>query len=183
MLVSSLRSATPRFLFAALLSSVFTLFVETPIAHSEDHGSVNLFVRTIQATDPIDSDHAAQQAQSTPKIDGDLSDISSKLSQLPFSSFRIIASKNETHSLRKRETMQLPNGQSLTFRPMYVDNKRVGLWLNWKESDGSEILNTRVHFDADDAVVTGTDCPENKGLIIAIKAIPVANPESAQTGK
>jgi hypothetical protein len=45
------------------------------------------------------------------------------------------------------------------------------MWLSWKDTDGSDILNTRVHFDSDDSVLTGTDYPDNEGRILAIRAI------------
>jgi hypothetical protein len=59
------------------------------------------------------------------------------------------------------------------FRPIYMDQRKVGLWLNWKDRDGSQILNTRVHFNSQDTVLTGTDCSHNEGMILAIKAIEI----------
>jgi hypothetical protein len=72
--------------------------------------------------------------------------------------------------VNSQEKVALPNGQSVSVRPMYAESKRMGLWLNWFDNDGSEILNTRVHFDTDDTIVTGTDCPNNEGLLLAITA-------------
>ena len=148
-------------------------------AMCDDSASVNIFVRAIQASEPIKGEPSAASELQAPRVAPELADISAKLGQLPFSSFTLLSTKNESHVIKRRETMKLPNGQSLTFRPMYMDNKRVGLWLNWREADGSEILNTRVHFDSDDTVVTGTDCAGDKGLILAIKAVPLPTPEAA----
>lgn len=165
------------FLSVACLLAGVALSALPERAMCEDSASVNIFVRAIQASEPIKGEPEA--ASEAPSVAPELADISAKLGQLPFSSFTLLSTKNESHVIKKRETMKLPNGQSLTFRPMYMDNKRVGLWLNWREADGSEILNTRVHFDADDTVVTGTDCAGDKGLILAIKAVPVPTPASA----
>ena len=159
------------------LTLIACSLVSSSSALCEESDLVNVFVRTIQASEPVEGEQDSKSSAQAPKLPAELSDISAKLVQLPFSSFTLLASKNETHAIKKRETMQLPNGQSLTFRPIYMDNKRVGLWLNWREADGSEILNTRVHFDADDSVVTGTDCAGNKGRILAIKAVPVPTPQ------
>ena len=169
-------------LFSTLLCAAAPGMELIAECEAEESGSVNVFVRTIQASEPVPADPPEGQDIQSPKVPAELSDLSVKLAQLPFSSFSLLASKNETHFLKKRETMQLPNGQTLTFRPMYMDNKRVGLWLNWRDSDGSEILNTRVHFDADDSVVTGTDCAGNKGLILAIKAVAVPTPATSSPG-
>jgi hypothetical protein len=134
--------------------------------------TVTISVRTIEASEPTKE---AQEADHAPalKLDNGLTDIEERLVNLPFSSFQLLSSKKETITIKKKNAMQLPNGQTLWFRPMYMEHKKVGLWLSWKERDGSEILNTRVHFDSNDAVVTGTDCESDKGLILAIRAVPV----------
>jgi len=144
----------------------------------EDAPVVTVFVRTISAMGPTEQDKTLNDAKqvestSTKKVDPTLKDLQPKLEDLPFSSFKLLASKQQNLQLRRREVIQLPNGQSLAFRPMYLDQKRVGLWLNWKDSGGAEILNTRIHFDADDAVLTGTEGEHDAGLILAIKAVPV----------
>ena len=104
-----------------------------------------------------------------------LSDLKSQLALLPFSAFHLISSKEEEISLKKKESFRLPNGQSLTFRPMYMEKERVGMWLSWKDTDGSDILNTRIHFNADESVLTGTDYLENEGRILAIRAVKPAS--------
>jgi hypothetical protein len=143
--------------------------------HLPDISDVRIFVRTIEATGPITGDASKEAGAAILRIDQALKDLRPKLGQLPFSSFKLLASKEENLSLRKKEIVHLPNGQSLALRPMYMDHKRVGVWLNWKDTGGADILNTRIHFDADDSVLTGTDCAQDTGLILAIKAVPVAH--------
>ena len=112
----------------------------------------------------------ADQAE-TPSLEDALADLKPQLILLPFSTFHLIDSKEEEISLKKKESFRLPNGQTLTFRPMYMEKERVGMWLSWKDTDGSDILNTRIHFDADDSVLTGTDYHDNEGRILAIRAV------------
>lgn len=156
--------------------SLCAFHISMPTSHAEhnpnDPTTVTISVRTIEASEPTRDAHHTDQAP-TLKVDGKLSDIQGRLANLPFSHFQLLDSKQETLTIKKKNSIQLPNGQMLWFRPMYMEHKKVGLWLNWKEKDGSEILNTRVHFDSNDSVVTGTDCEANKGLILAIKAVPV----------
>jgi hypothetical protein len=109
------------------------------------------------------------------RIDQALKDLEPKLAQLPFASFQLLSAKEEVIALKTKNSLQLPNGQILIFRPMYANQQKVGLWLNWRDRDGSEILNTRLHFDSTDAVLTGTDCPHKRGMILAIRALPLTN--------
>jgi hypothetical protein len=135
-----------------------------------DSCAVRLSVRTIQASEPLQGEVAEATArlpetssagtERTVQIDDSIRD----------GNFQLLSTKEEIITLKTRDSLQLPNGHSLTFRPMYLDSKKVGLWLNWRDHDDSEILNTRVHFDAADSVLTGTDCGHDKGLILAIRA-------------
>lgn len=149
------------------------------IANDNAPTTVTLSVRAIQASAPTErGKETAERSDATQsnrtQLDPELKDIEGRLINLPFSRFQLLASKNETITIKQKNSLQLPNGQKLTFRPMYMDHKKVGLWLNWRDKDGSEILNTRVHFDSNESVVTGTDCAHDQGLILAIKAEQVA---------
>lgn len=174
----SFRSCSPSSFQFFSLWFVSILWCSSPVLAEdrvEEASDVKIFVRTIEATDPIKTESSNETDESVVRIDQGLKDLQPKLMQLPFSSFKLLASKEEQVSLRKRETLHLPNGQSLALRPMYMDHKRVGVWLNWKDTGGADILNTRIHFDADDSVLTGTDCSHDSGLILAIKAVPFAH--------
>lgn len=166
-----------------LLATTFSLGLTGVAAETSTNDNapttVTLSVRAIQASAPTEGDKetvgrgkATQSGRA--QLDPELKDIESRLINLPFSRFQLLASKNETITIKQKNSLQLPNGQKLTFRPMYMDHKKVGLWLNWRDKDGSEILNTRVHFDSNESVVTGTDCAHDQGLILAIKAQQVS---------
>ncbi len=141
-------------------------------SHSDSH-LITLSVRTIQASTPRNAEEVPASTDRPIRLEGNIRDLGPKLSQLPFDTFQLLSTKEETIALKTRDSLQLPNGHSLTFRPMYMDAKKVGLWLHWRDQDGGEILNTRVHFDSADSVLTGTDCAHEKGLILAIKASAV----------
>ena len=168
---SSLSMLVRRFMTIAALG---TLTHTLPLVHAQDPtgtcSEVKVLVRTIQAIGPRNHD---SQSTTDPNItvEESLADLKPKLEMLPFSSFKLISTKEGQISLKKRETVHLPNGQTLAFRPMYMEKERMGIWLSWKDTDGSDILNTRIHFDADEPVVTGTDYHDNEGRILAIKAV------------
>lgn len=171
-------SSVPFFRTYFLLIS--TIFLTIPMIQgwaepsTKEKSYIQLSVRAIQATNPISDADSNSTTKQTVVLDSDLRDLEQKLSQLPFGNFQLLSSKQEVITLKSKNSIRLPNGQSLAFRPMYLDAKRVGLWLHWRDGDGSEILNTRVHFDAAESVLTGTDCAHNEGLVLAIKASAIA---------
>lgn len=163
---------TPLALLTALLCATQLLgFSISARAEDSCEGSkVKLIVRTIHASGVRAPNARETQGDSNITVEAPLADIRPKLEMLPFQSFRLISQKEEEIFVKKKESIQLPNGQTLAFRPMYMDKERIGMWLSWKDTDGSDILNTRIHFDADESVLTGTDYQENEGRILAIRA-------------
>lgn len=139
-------------------------------SEDKDAEAVTITVRTIEATQPITGDDTSGNPQS---VETPLDDLKNKLQEIPYQNFRLVSSKEERFCLKKRQSMQLPNGQALSFRPIYMDGKKVGLWINWKDHDGAQILDTRLHFDSDDSVITGTDHVTGSGTVLAIKAEPI----------
>ena len=134
-----------------------------------DGSDVRVSVRAIRASNCI---HENSQSTGSFSVDPHLADLTNKLERLPYRKFQLIGSKEQAISFRRKDVLALPNGQTLAFRPMYMDNRRVGLWLNWRDSGGSDILNTRIHFDSDEVVLTGTEATADSGVILAIKADP-----------
>ena len=134
-----------------------------------DNSKIKINVRTIHASGARSTTQQGQTNSATVSMEDSLKDLKPKLELLPFSSFHLISQKEEEISVKKKESIKLPNGQTLFFRPMYMDKQRVGMWLSWKDTDGTDILNTRIHFDADESVLTGTDYPDNEGRILAIR--------------
>jgi len=161
-------------LIAVILAVVSAWTAKADQGDPADGNTIKLSIRTIHASDPSAVDSAKDVTEHVVRVDNDIRDLESKLSQLPFGNFQLVSTKEEIVTLKTRDSLKLANGHSLTFRPIYMDEKKVGLWLNWRDEEGDEILNTRVHFDATDSVLTGTDCSHDKGLILAIKAAPVA---------
>ena len=153
--------------FGSLLASATPVLAE----ESSEVAKIKLVVRTIQASGNRSSNSPQTPETSSITLEDSLSDLKPKLTLLPFSSFRLISKKEQEISLKKKESLQLPNGQTLSFRPMYMENHRACVWLSWKDTDGSDILNTRIHFDANESVLTGTDYLDNEGRILAIRAI------------
>ena len=161
-------------LIAVIVAIVSASIAKADQGDTADGNTIKLSIRTIQASDPSTGNEVTSAVERTIRVDNDIRDLKSKLSQLPFENFQLVSTKEEAVTLKTRDSLKLANGHLLTFRPIYMEEKKVGLWLNWRDEEGDEILNTRVHFDATDSVLTGTDCSHDKGLILAIKAAPAA---------
>jgi hypothetical protein len=160
---------------SVVVLSLITVFTSSALAQirleEKEAEAVTVTVRTIEATHPIAQDGISYaQVQN---VDTALSDLRSKFQEIPYQNFRLVDSKQERLCLKKKQSLQLPNGQSLSFRPLYMDGKKVGLWINWKDHDGAGILDTRLHFNSDDSVITGTDQSPGFGTVLAIKADPI----------
>lgn len=170
-----------RHLTLSALSCAALLYAGHLKAHAADScegTKVKLVVRTIHASGARGGEAQQASGESTISVENSLTDLKPKLAMLPFTSFRLISQREEEISVKKKESIQLPNGQTLAFRPMYMDKERVGMWLSWKDTDGSDILNTRIHFDADESVLTGTDYRDNEGRILAIRATKIESATS-----
>ncbi|MBN8550366.1 MAG: hypothetical protein J0M12_13720 [Deltaproteobacteria bacterium] len=165
-------------------------------ALSEDplHETTSLLVhiRTIRASHPIEVEATEHEKSDAPapgkvKFDSRIVDLASKLNKLHFRCFKLISSQDEVIPLGKRETLSLVEGNQLTLRPLTLDSKRVGMWLKWQDSSGMQVLDTRMHFDLGESMVTGIDGAADSGLILAIDVqtvdqhAPVAQPVSAET--
>jgi hypothetical protein len=152
--------------------SQFALAIEDARSDQTKHedGDIKISVRAIQASEPCASETARVDNDRKIHFDKSISDLEARLSQLPFNHFQLLSTKEETLASKARDSVQLPNGHTLMFRPIYADHKKAGLWIDWRDRDGSEILNTRIHFDTEDSILTGTDCSSDKGLILAIRA-------------
>jgi hypothetical protein len=106
-------------------------------------------------------------------IDSRIRQLTSKLQQLHYRTFRLQYEERVILSLLKREKVVLRDGHELTLRPTYLEGNRVGLWFRWTDGTGSDLLNTRVHLSCGESIVAGTDDEESgKGVLIALTAHP-----------
>lgn len=139
----------------------------------EDLSIVRIFVRAIHAESHLGLETVLPHDVMPTKFDPGLKDLHPRLSSLPFSSFRLLASLTEDINVRKKALVHLPRGQTLAFRPMSSEPDRVSLWLSWKDGQGSEILGTKIQVNPRETILTGTDGNEDEGYILAIRAEPL----------
>jgi hypothetical protein len=128
-------------------------------------------VRVISASDLVVD--GASHSSPPFAIDSRIRQLTSKLQQLHYRTFRLQYEERVILSLLKREKVVLRDGHELTLRPTYLEGNRVGLWFRWTDGTGSDLLNTRVHLSCGESIVAGTDDEESgKGVLIALTAHP-----------
>ena len=139
-----------------------------------DASGIVVRIRAIRASDKAAGEDGVERAvpEGALQIDSRISDISTKLKKLHFRSFKLVSSQREVVPLGKRETITLIDGNHLTIRPLTVENRRVALWINWQDASGMQVLDTRMHFDCGQSMLTGVDGAQDNGLILAIDVSP-----------
>lgn len=128
---------------------------------------VTVNVRTVRATNI--RPHGAKEKL---EVDKRLADLTPKLRKFQYQDYSLIASKQEFIGLTSRKEIALNEGYSLAMRPLYIDGKRVGMWLRWQDAHGMKLLDTRMHFNCGVPVLTGTESSPDSGVILAISVAP-----------
>ncbi len=164
-------------LIAVLLPS--TLFADAP--GSFDSAGIMIRVRMVRAEGLINNhDHRPNVSSVRINVDKDLKDIDSQLRNLNYRFFHLVSSNNYFVPVLRKHTIYLAQGNALTVRPIYTDGSRVGLWLRWLNESGQRVLDTRMHFNGEETVLTGTENHQGGGIILAIDVESLKNPPANQ---
>ena len=151
--------------------------------------NVTLHVRTVRATHTAELQQARAAVNELPgvksfagsgsrkgkksgvHIDEKLRDLGRKLRQLPYKSYHMLSSQHVPVPVDQRQELSLSGGQVLKYRLIYVNKKKVGMWLRWEDRFGQELLDTRMHFSCSESMVTGTENSDNSGSILAVRVL------------
>lgn len=131
-------------------------------------------VRAVRAQQPIPTEQITRHR--TAAIPAELRDLEPKLMRLPFQSFTLLSSASQQLPFNKRGEMQLADGHQLSFKPLQERDKRVCLWLEWRDGGKMEVLNTRLHFNYGESMLTGMEASADTGIILAVDVEPAARP-------
>jgi hypothetical protein len=142
----------------------------------EQNSAVTLRVRAIRAHGLIvKKAKAAEERKGTrtkPQyLDQELADLETKLHALPYRTYRLITSREVVLPVMKRQTLRLQGGQTLNLRLLYADPARIGMWLNWLNKAGNTLLDTRVHFNRTEAMLTGTESSSKCGMLLSLEVL------------
>lgn len=98
-----------------------------------------------------------------------LKGISPKLASLPFDTFSLLAEERFIVPLKKRMQFSLAAGHHITIRPISFDDKRVCFWLKWQESNGIDVVDTRLTVNLGEVMVTAWEQSPNSGFVLAVE--------------
>lgn len=133
------------------------------------HNAVSVRVRTLEAFDSVGAQVKELPARAMHyEIDKDIKDLSSKLKQLHFRKYKLRSSTNRDMVFDKQEVLDLGDGYKLAMKPLYRDKDKLCLWVEWTDGSGMKIINTRLHMNTRESMVTGTDQGDDGGMILAI---------------
>ena len=97
-----------------------------------------------------------------------------KLSKLPYKSCDLVWAQNISIPMKSRQKFQISNGDQLELELLYIEDQRVGLWIDWHDKAGVDLLDTRLHFDASEIMLAGAEEGEDsdKAKMLAISIEP-----------
>ncbi len=98
----------------------------------------------------------------------ELADIKDKLRRLRYDSLTLIADQKKEVVINEKDSLELAEGHTVYFRPVYKSDQKVCLWLKWRDSTGLNVLDTRLHFDGRETVLTGMSNDDGSGIVLAI---------------
>lgn len=125
---------------------------------------VTLRVRTINAL----HSNSSAGVPGEKEIDGRLRDLQDRFESLPYNKFTLRSSELVDVPLKRKSSVRLPDGHTLTFRVLYRNEKKLGLWLDWLDDMGMMVLNSKVHLNCHDPFLAGTDNVRGGGLLLAV---------------
>ncbi len=124
-------------------------------------------IRAIKATNHLAKDEVAER-----EFNGDLNDISDQLNKLPYKSFQVISTSDLNTPIRKKQSILVGQGNEVTLRFLNFENNKVCLWIRWDDETGLKVLDTRMHFEAGQSMVVGTEHSEESGIVLALDVKP-----------
>ncbi len=140
------------------------VFLTPVFSFAED---VTLIVETITCDHP-----RADLSDKKLVIPESLAHIKDKLEDLHFKNFNLDSAQSVVLPMQEKRKLTLSNGDDLELEMLYFEDQRVGLWINWHDTSGMQLLDTRMHFDASEIMITGAECEENKGKMLAVRVVP-----------
>ncbi len=154
--------------------NMFQTSVHAPMKKARaESKEFTVMVRAISAEGAIPLSENMQSMPERPvELDERVEDLRSKLSRLPFTTFRLVSMDEEEITLMNRKTIHLSNGHSLCMRAVEQNGDSMTVWLKWKDDNGMSILDTRLNFALNESMVAGIEGQQDTGIILAVRVSP-----------
>lgn len=143
----------------SILSTLFLLLIQ----FSALADSATIRVRSVMAS----RDNSEIQS-----FDPSIKDLELQLKHLPFTKFQLVGDQQEELSMKSKEYIKLANGDKLSVRPLYMNEGKLCIWLRWVDSDGMQVLDTRLHIEPGKSILAGTESSEKRATVLAVGVVP-----------
>jgi hypothetical protein len=160
--------------FVAGFTIANCVFAEEPVI--VQRAPLSLIVRALEAHDLLSAAEerqigGAERRLTSSVADVTLNDLREKLERFPFRNFNLVTAHKRELGLHEREMLDLGEGQKLFVKFLGHKDRRVCLWMRW-DDNGMEVLDTRMHLNIGESVLTGTERARNSSLILAVDVEP-----------
>jgi hypothetical protein len=156
---------------------IFALLILVPrSSYSENsRGVVNVRLRAVVAEGYVRN---VKEARSDRVVGANIEDLADKLLKLPYTRYTLGSEEEITIPYQKKEMISILPGQNVTIRPLFIDKRKICLWMKWEDSDGMKILDSRMHFRVGESMIAGTEQTDESGIVLAVdvKAVEDASP-------
>lgn len=122
-------------------------------------------IRLVQAND---YEKNPQKAHSPRAVAHSLIDVAKKLLKLPYRSFTLLDDQEISLNLTSEDSIELSNNSIIQIKPLSFNKDKVCLWINWKDSARTEVIDSQMHFDIGESMVIGADQSDKQGMILIV---------------
>lgn len=134
------------------------------LAFGQQKNQVTVKIQSIACSEEKTS---AEQAFT---VDSKIHKLTKKLKDVPYQNFSLACSKSVVIPIKEKQDLTLDDGDKLSLELLYVDEERVGLWIDWRDPQGMQLLDTRMHFGCHETMLAGADGGDdsNSAKVLAI---------------
>jgi len=149
------------------------LFISSEIKAEE---TALIKIRTISAHNiEANGEWPAGALKSISHLPPVLNDVAFKLQDLPYNAFKLQGQSEVQVGLHSIREVRLASDDpsfpehTLKLKLLGLNRGKVCLWMNWREADGGQILESRVHFKQGEQFVTGTEAKDGGGMLVVLQ--------------
>ena len=144
---------------------LFILFAIPVFLFAQDKPTkVTINIKSIESKVPRDV-----KSNTKISVHDSIRDLRPKLKQIPYRNFDLTSSENFVVPINENQQIALKNGDLLSLQLLYLDSERVGMRMDWKDTQNQQLIDTQLHFDCLETMLVGAEGDdENSGKILAV---------------
>lgn len=145
-----------------IITILFVCLQFSSIVYSEKIEKIGFDLFSIEA-------NGVRQSTARVSMNKSLAPFKDHLLQFPFHNYKIRYLTQISLPVKTSEKFYLSDNEVLQLKVLYCEDKRASIWINWQDSEGNEVLDTRLHFNKDEPIIAGVEEGEFKGKFLLLK--------------